>query len=894
VAPSIWIKLKMRLRAAFVAIAVVAMGGAARAQAPAEPPPQEPDQGAIPGGGAGAARVPAKPEQPNEPVTPPKILHFESAPYPKEAQEQGLEANVVLRLDIDKEGKVTAVQVVEPAGHGFDEAASEAAQKFLFEPARRGTTPIPVRIPYRYSFTLTPAATQEPAPPAQSLRGTVRAADGDVPIAGATLEIAAAEGEPTTVTTDEQGAWSVSTLPPGHYRITVKAPGYEPVHAEEDVVAGTVAELVYRLVPQTSGIEVVVRGQRPPREVTRRTLEQREISRIPGTGGDALKSLQSLPGVGKPPGLAGLLIVRGSAPNDTQVFIDGIAVPIVYHFGGLSSVVPTEMLDRIDFYPGNFSAQYGRVMGGIVDVAIRSPKGDGKYHGLAQLDLIDARVLAEGPVPGLSNVNFLVAGRRSWVDVWLKPVLTATGAGVTVAPVYYDYQAYVEAKLAEKSTLRLGVFGSDDRLALLIRDPAAQDPAFGGDISVHTGFYRLEARYQADLTSDLRLNIVGSYGLNLADFAVGTLFFRLETHPFLNRTEISYHPLGWLSVHAGADLLYAPFHVQVRAPPPPRPGEPDPGPFAARAPQTLDDQDHAWRPGVYAEAEVTPDPSFKIVPGLRADYARDTGHYDVSPRVSARYDIVHDFPRTTVKGGVGLFYQPPQFQETRTIFGTPGLLSNRAIHYSIGIEQDITRPIELSVEGFYKYLNRIVARTANNNGGFDYNNLGTGSVVGAEVLLKYKPDDRFFGWLAYTLSRSVRNLPPDYQTQLFQYDQTHILTVLGSYRLGRGWEFGARFRLVSGSLYTPILAGVYDADAGAYAPIDGAQFSQRMPTFHQLDLRVDKSWRYAHWTLRAYLDVQNAYNRANPEGLTSNYNFSQSRVQAFLPIIPSIGVRGEF
>ncbi|HEY3594160.1 MAG TPA: TonB-dependent receptor, partial [Polyangiaceae bacterium] len=308
----------------------------------------------------------------------------------------------------------------------------------------------------------------------------------------------------------------------------------------------------------------------------------------------------------------------------------------------------------------------------------------------------------------------------------------------------------------------------------------------------------------------------------------------------------------------------------------------------------LSNKDSAWRPAAYIEAEIAPNERFKIVPGVRVDYAQDTGHWDIGPRLSARYDIVHDFPRTTVKGGIGLFYQPPQFQETSPVFGSPGLESNRAAHYSLGVEQEISKPIEVSLEGFYKYLDQLVARSANSSGNFDYNNLGTGYVVGAEVLLKYKPDSRFFGWLAYTLSRSVRRNPPDYASTLFQYDQTHILTILGSYRLGHGWEFGARFRLVSGDLYTPISGGVYAADAGAYTPIDGLPFSQRLPIFHQLDLRVDKSWRFPGWMLRTYLDVQNAYNRANPEGLTSNYNFSQSRVQAFLPIIPSLGVRGEF
>ncbi len=125
--------------------------------------------------------------------------------------------------------------------------------------------------------------------------------------------------------------------------------------------------------------EVLVKGEHPTREVTRRTLGREEIEHSPGTHGDALLSLQNLPGVARPPPFNGALVVRGSAPDDTNIFIDGTNVPLVYHFGGLSSVVPTELLEKIDFYPGNYSAQYGRGMGGIVDVGIRDPKRDG-YH----------------------------------------------------------------------------------------------------------------------------------------------------------------------------------------------------------------------------------------------------------------------------------------------------------------------------------------------------------------------------------------------------------------------------------------------------------------------------------------------------------------------------------
>jgi hypothetical protein len=167
-----------------------------------------------------------------------------------------------------------------------------------------------------------------------------------------------------------------------------------------------------------------------------------------------------------------------------------------------------------------------------------------------------------------------------------------------------------------------------------------------------------------------------------------------------------------------------------------------------------------------------------------------------------------------------------------------------------------------------------------------------------ETLLKYKADARFFGWLAYTLSRSVRRDSDNSPEYLFQYDQTHILTVLGSYRLGRGWEAGARFRLVSGSLVTPIrsapdLPALYAADAAAYTPLQGRPFSRRVPLFHQLDLRIDKTWQFRSWKLAAFLDIWNAYNNAAVEDQSYNFNFTQRANATGLPIIPSLGLRGE-
>ena len=896
----------------------------AAAPAHADPPPDprpvdEPGTISVPSGAGGAIIKPAAPQEeaPKGQQTMPRARNYAAPEFPKEAEAAGLAGSVTLQLDISKEGKVLQVVVIDPAGHGFDESAVAAAKKLDFEPARRPDgTPFAARILYRYSFTQKPKADAAPedskAPAAaakQTFRGLVLTSEGDVPVVGATVVVSGANALSRSADIGTTGAFNFGDLPPGPVDITISAPGFEPITVQETIVAAESMEVKYRLSAKGGPLEVTIRGARPPREVVKRTLEQREIDRIPGTNGDALRSLQNLPGVARPPSFAGLLIVRGSGPQDTQTFIDGTPVPLIYHFGGLSSVVPTEMLEKIDFYPGNFSAQYGRVMGGIVDVGLRGPKDDGNYHGLVQIDLIDGRAMLEGPIPLLKGWRFSAAGRRSYVDAWLGPVLKSAGAGVTQAPVYYDYQFMAETNPTADSKFRIGFFGSDDSLALVADKPSANEPALAGNIGIHTAFKRIQARYTNDLGGGDRVSAVVALGQDSLDFGLSSFYFLLDSKTVTGRLELTKKLFKGATLNAGVDMYGGFYNINVRLPALPAPGEAPNQPFSTRSVREQKSTGTTFLPAAYVEAELAPTARLKIVPGLRVDYATYTKRFDASPRVNARFAVNPEYPKTTVKAGLGFFHQPPQPQEALPPLGSSGLTANRAIHYALGLEQDLTRRIEASVEGFYKQLDGLVIGNPSVTGAaLDYSNTGKGYVIGSEVLIKYKPDERFFGWVAYTLSRSARVDAPGEPEHLVQYDQTHILTILGNYRLGHGWEFGARFRLVSGNLITPSVCdksaadcdpnrtgSLFHAPSGVYTPIPFAgAFSERLPLFHQLDIRIDKSWKFPRWKLSAYLDVQNVYNHGNTEGLQYNFNFTTRQYVSGLPILPSIGLRGDF
>ena len=67
-----------------------------------------------------------------------------------------------------------------------------------------------------------------------------------------------------------------------------------------------------------------------------------------------------------------------------------------------------------------------------------------------------------------------------------------------------------------------------------------------------------------------------------------------------------------------------------------------------------------------------------------------------------------------------------------------------------------------------------------------------------------------------------------------------------------------------------------------------------MPTFHQLDVRVDKNWKFKLMKFAVYVDVQNVYNQQNPEGYAYNYDYSQRRYLTGLPVLPSLGLKLEY
>lgn len=251
------------------------------------------------------------------------------------------------------------------------------------------------------------------------VRGQVRRAGDRVPVEGAAV-IAAAPGEPpawtTRAETGNDGSFEVD-VPLGTIRLVVLVPGFERFDATFQARDDAEALVIVVRPDSTEPYRTVVAApRRPDAGVSPRRLDREEVATAPGTQGDTLRALQSLPGVARTPGGLGLLVLRGASPDQSVLFVGEHRVPRAFHALAISSVVPADALEEVEFVPSNFASRYGNGSGGAVVLRPRSGRRDG-WHGYGEIDLAGVGGLVEGPI---RRGSMLAAVQRSYVDAYLS------------------------------------------------------------------------------------------------------------------------------------------------------------------------------------------------------------------------------------------------------------------------------------------------------------------------------------------------------------------------------------------------------------------------------------------------------------------------------------------
>jgi TonB family protein len=822
-----------------------------------------------------AEDAPAAPSAAVSTATPPNLVHVEDAEVPAEARR--LEATVGLVITVAADGSVADVQVVAPAGHGLDEAAAAAARRFVFEPARKDGVAVAARVRYDYAF-------HAARPPQGRLEG--RVLDGEQPIGELMVVVLDERGiEVAIVTSDAEGRF-VADLPPGRYHVHAR----NLVDADEDIVDGQATVATYRRVPSPAAAAgasygATARVAAPEHEVTRRTIGHEELQSAAGTRGDPLRTIELLPGVARPPGGQGVLIVRGSAPEDSQLYVDGSQVIRIYHFGGLTSFAPGPLIDKLELFPGNFGVRYGRATGSTVELRLRDPRSDG-MHAFADVNLLDAGALVESPLGG--GWSIAAGARRSTIDLWFASVAGEGAAQVTAAPVYLDYQLLLAWKGNGQDHLRLQIYGSDDEMGMLLQ-PGDKDPSVSGGLALGSDFHRAQLVWDHRYSARAEHEITATIGTFAFDTDVGpSLHQAIRAYDFFARSEWRLRPASWLRLVGGADVMVQVGDIVFRGP---RIQQQEGNPGLASEelgdmPMTsVDEVVTLARPAGYAEATFLPVPSLELTGGVRLDYFGDDDATTLDLRSSARWRVT---PATTLKGGLGQFSQPPDYGEAMPGLGNPDLGPEHALHASLGVEEALGTRASIGLEGYGKWLTDLIIGDASGM----LTNAGEGRIFGVEVAGRLLPGGRFSGFLSYSLSRSERRAPGG-DWRLFDADQTHVLTAATSWRIGGGWSAGATARLVSGNPETPVVGSTYDAGRDRYVPTYGATNSERAPLFRQLDLRLEKVWSVAGGHIAVYLDVQNATSAQNEEQPVWSYDYRTRGAVHGMPLLPSLGIRGE-
>ncbi len=707
------------------------------------------------------------------------------------------------------------------------------------------------------------------------------------------------------VRTASDGSLTLVT-PPGLVRLVIVAPGFDRFEAVIEVPQGGSAatQLFPRPLESNPYRTVVKTASEPTRapSVAGRTLSREEIATLPGTQGDPLRALQNLPGVARTPGGLGLLVLRGANPNQSLVFVGEHPVPRAFQVLSLASVVPADVIDRIDFTPGNFDSRYGNATGGVVVIETRRGRRDG-VHGFAKVDLTATGAMLEGPL-GKRGGSFIVGGQRGYIDGVLLAAQKLLGEQDFLLPRYYDYQAMIEHPLRGGGTITARVIGSGDRLRLRRDGELAFD--FRSD------FHRADVvlRKRAGLW---RLMVSPAFRYEIGRREVPAQMAVQHRRDYVSslRAEAARELSQRFMLVFGADLQVDAFSARTLL-------QADSGVPGETMAQDATGTE-TWL-GAYTTAHLRLGPLL-LTPGVRAAgfVVGKATAFAIDPRLNGRLEVGE---RWSFRFGVGLYSQPRVSRyaaDGRLVPGgarlgtdnliVPTFFSNfepLIVFQPLEDTLRVARALQASATAQHDFL---AGYTAELTGFWREQNNGTPAQVlgqvlpgsrtrnyGLELLLRKPLTRRLYGWVAYTLMRSqlfteARGpLPATRFTA--DFDQRHNLALIASYKLPRGWQVGGRFRLVSGTPYTPILGAVqYE---GSFQAISGSYNSARFPPFHQLDLRVDKRWTLRRASVNAYLDVQNVYNRTNVEAYIYNYDFSSAAGGIGLPIFPSIGLRVDF
>ena len=255
---------------------------------------------------------------------------------------------------------------------------------------------------------------------AQTGKISGRVVDGNTgePLPGANVVIV---GTLQGATTDVDGYYTILNVRPGVYSVRASFVGYtSQVVDNVEVRIGLTTEVNFELVPAAVGLEeIVVQAERrvvqPDLSASRVDLGAEQIAGLPVTDITSVVGLQA--------GVQGLNI-RGSDARQAALMLDGFDVGM-RRSGQPLSAISYASVEEIQIQSGGFTAEYGDLRSGIVnvvtkegprdrytgDIIIRYAPPQKKYFGISPSDPNSYWMR-----PYLDPETWLVGTRVGWAD----------------------------------------------------------------------------------------------------------------------------------------------------------------------------------------------------------------------------------------------------------------------------------------------------------------------------------------------------------------------------------------------------------------------------------------------------------------------------------------------
>ncbi|MDZ4748300.1 MAG: TonB-dependent receptor [Saprospiraceae bacterium] len=699
--------------------------------------------------------------------------------------------------------------------------------------------------------------------------------------------------EGTTIggTSYDNGDYAITGLNPGIYNLKVSFIGYKPITIYEVQVRNVNATFINIEMEEMSlemqeaivTAQPFIRKEESPLSI--RNIGVAEIKRNPGGNRDISKVIQSLPGVAITSSFRNDIIVRGGSPNENRFYLDGIEVPTINHFstqgasGGPVGLINVDFIQELDFYSGAFPANRGNALSSILEFQYKDARTDKPAYSIT-LGSNDLAATIETPLT--KNSTLIASYRRSYLQFLFQAL------DLPFLPKYDDFQFKSEIKVDQNNIIDIIGLGAIDNISLNTdASPTEENQYVLSQIPTNRqwnytigGSWRhfKEKSYSTFVLSRNYLNNAATKYIDNDESIEANKLLDYQSTEVENkiRIEETLRTNGW-KVNYGAGAEWAEYTTTTFQK------------LANELTLNYSSEIGVFKYGAFGQvSKGILAERLQLSVGLRLD-GNDFNEQmanplnQLSPRLSASYSMNK---KMAVNFNTGIYHQLPPYT-TLGYRDTAGELVNTELtyiqsnHLVLGVEYNTSKNARITVEGFYKlysnYPMDLIDSISLANKGSDFGVIGNAPVTstnkgrsyGVEFFFQQKLFHNFYGLFSYTFVRSeFQNFEGTYVAS--SWDYRHMLSITGGKIFKRNWEVGAKFRFNSGSPYTP-----YDLQASALktnydvtnagVPDNALLNTLRLEPFYQLDVRVDKKYNFAKWTLDVFLDIQNITNNTTDE-----------------------------